>query len=90
MWQSRAAAALKEITGFHQSLRVGRNVWGYSPLIQSSCLARVETHIGEIQEEMAKALPITSYFTFIPHNNPEVKVTAPFFIGRIADSGRLS
>lgn len=56
----------------------------------SVLLSRVEAHIGEVQEEMAKALTFISYFTFISHNNPEVNVTAPFFAGRIGDSGRLS
>lgn len=93
VWQSRAAAAGKEITGFHKSLSIGRNVWGY---IHSILLSRVETLIGEVQEELAKALtfinflPLPSYLTFIPHDNPKVNVTALLCRGRIGDSGRLS
>lgn len=34
VWPSKAAAAWKEIMSIHQSLRVGSDVWGYSPLIQ--------------------------------------------------------
>lgn len=91
---SQEQLLLGKITVFHPSLRAGRNVWGYNPLIQSSCLEW--TLVGEVGKELAKALIFTnfllipSYFTWIPHNNPEVKVTAPFCRGRIRDSGRLT
>lgn len=82
VWQSTAAAAQKEITGFHKSL--GRNVGGYSPLIQvaSSCLEYRLTQ-GRFRRKWQKTLTFISFFLLpsylplIPHNNTEGKCYCP-------------